>query len=138
MTDTFRSATEERLKEDNRPISPSPLNESETVDRIVTPECSSPIVVKGERDSAVVHNDILSVTSEKAPARSDYGDRPKIISGVTWDPDGSRQSIEIEPLFGESKEDCKARITQLFKELQADVKKCESPRGALRSFDMIC
>jgi hypothetical protein len=101
MTNPGPSALEEKMDEGHGPLSPK----------------------RGDMDA--VNVDTSDIIDEEALVRPDYGDRPKIISDVTWDANRTRRSIEIEPLFCESKEDCKARITELFKKLQQDVQRCK-------------
>ena len=43
--------------------------------------------------------------------------RPPILAEAKTDPDGTQRSIEISPLFGETRQECKARIEILFKRL---------------------
>jgi hypothetical protein len=71
---------------------------------------------------------VNSTATENALAGDENGTRPKIISQVTWDADGTRRSIEIEPLFGESKEACKARLTEL---LQHTTRKPLRPKSCV-------
>jgi len=59
---------------------------------------------------------------EEATSRDE--NRPNLSTGVTRDENNARLSIEIKPLFGESVEECKARIAELFKHRQNDVQEC--------------
>jgi hypothetical protein len=98
----------------------SQTESSPTADKTAIEQSQAPIHVDGDVNSNV-DVDSCDGIDEEISAR--YENRPKIVAGVTWDEDGARRSIEIEPLFGESKEECKERITELLNTLQGDVRK---------------
>lgn len=134
MTSSGVPPFEGEVEKGDRRGSPSYPIESGPADRISTVECSSPIGVRVDVDSAGSNNGTSSMASGQSSALPhNTTNLPKILNDVTWDPDGTRRSIEIEPLFGESKENCKARIKQLFDELQNDLRRRKCPWALLCS-----